>query len=317
MKPLNHQDLEPIIEAVRLAAALCREVQDHFLVGNEKTDREPVTIADYGSQAIICRAIRQHFPADAIIAEERGDQFLSAVSTTQRETIEGLVSQVLGETVSEADMLSWLDHGRDKEAERTWVIDPIDGTIGFLAKRTYTIAIGVLEHGLAAAAVMGCPGYGDGKIFYAAQGKGYEIPLQGEGIKDVAVAAREGDAVKVVESYESSHADHGSMKQVYLAAGWPDVEPIRLDGQDKYAMVGCGDADLYLRISPKPEYRAKIWDHVAGTVMVTAGGGTVTDESGMPLDFSQGYQLPPSRVVVASNGRIHAQVLDALKRLGF
>ncbi|MCC6804032.1 MAG: hypothetical protein IT319_14210, partial [Anaerolineae bacterium] len=50
-------DLKPIFAAVRQAADLTRRVQQIHLAHSEKAGKEPVTIADYGSQAILCRAI--------------------------------------------------------------------------------------------------------------------------------------------------------------------------------------------------------------------------------------------------------------------
>lgn len=317
MTSLVQSDLEPMLQAVRLAAQLCQEVQRHYLIENQKEGHEPVTIADYGSQAILARAISLAFPDDAIIAEESATQFLQAVTEAQRAQIVRLVGQVLGEPVTEADMIRWLDHGRNRNVPRTWVIDPIDGTIGFLALRSYAIAVGVLENGQVSAALMGCPGYGAGRIFYAVGGVCYAMPLEQGQAMQVFVSQRvPPETMRVVESYESSHADHPAMARTYVEAGLNVMETVRWDGQDKYAMVACGDAELYLRISPKPDYRAKIWDHAAGAALVLAAGGMVTDAKGVALDFSQGQTLPPGRVVVASNGRIHEQILHALARLG-
>ena len=35
-----------------------------------KKDKSPVTVADFGSQALICRALIESFPDDPVIAEE-------------------------------------------------------------------------------------------------------------------------------------------------------------------------------------------------------------------------------------------------------
>src|SRR5579871_4866313 len=71
-------DLKPIFTAVRQAADLTRRVQQKHLVSSAKDTGdhvEPVTIADYGSQAILCRAIADAYPDDAVLAEEHGSQF--------------------------------------------------------------------------------------------------------------------------------------------------------------------------------------------------------------------------------------------------
>ena len=67
--------MQAIIAAARDAAKLCQLVQEKYLVASAKSSgaqTEPVTIADYGSQAIICRALQAHYPRDAVVAEESG-----------------------------------------------------------------------------------------------------------------------------------------------------------------------------------------------------------------------------------------------------
>ena len=113
-----------------------------------KAGAEPVTIADYGAQAILCRWISRLHPQDAVIAEEGSEQFLQLINSAEREEVLRQVSAVLGEAVSETQLCAWLDHGQGREAARTWVIDPIDGTKGFIALRHYVVAVGLLgTHG--------------------------------------------------------------------------------------------------------------------------------------------------------------------------
>src|SRR5215212_334641 len=88
-------NLEPIINAVRQASNLCRQVQHIHVIHSEKPGREPVTIADYGSQAILCRAISLAFPDDGIVAEEQSEQFLNGTAAPQREQVVKLVSEIL------------------------------------------------------------------------------------------------------------------------------------------------------------------------------------------------------------------------------
>ena len=65
------RELEVGIAAVRHAARICRSVQSTLSPDVlDKKDRSPVTVADFASQAIICRALAEHFPDDAVISEE-------------------------------------------------------------------------------------------------------------------------------------------------------------------------------------------------------------------------------------------------------
>ena len=87
-----------------------------------------------------------------------------------------------------------------------------------------------------------------------------------------------------------------------------------MDSQAKYGAVARGDAALYLRLpSPKsPDYREKIWDHAAGTIIVEEAGGKVTDMFGKPLDFTSGRKMENNRGIVASCGLIHERIIQAL-----
>ena len=57
--------------AVREAMTLCRAVQDGIdRLVLEKNDRSPVTIAAFGSQALVCRSLSRSLPDDPVVGEE-------------------------------------------------------------------------------------------------------------------------------------------------------------------------------------------------------------------------------------------------------
>ena len=96
-----------------------------------------------------------------------------------------------------------------------------------------------------------------------------------------------------------------------------EVDPVRMDSQVKYALLASGVGEIYLRLlSPdRMDYREKIWDQAAGSIIVEEAGGIVTDLDGKFLDFSRGRTLKDNRGVCATNGLIHDQVLETLKRV--
>ena len=77
-----------------------------------------------------------------------------------------------------------------------------------------------------------------------------------------------------------------------------------MDSQAKYAVVARGEADIYLRLPTRADYREKIWDHAAGHLIVAEAGGVVTDIAGRPLEFHHGRELTANRGVIVTNGRI-------------
>ncbi|QPC82560.1 hypothetical protein G4Y79_23205 [Phototrophicus methaneseepsis] len=321
-------NIDPIIEAVRQAAALCREVQHRSFSSMTKVNQqysEPVTIADYGSQAIICRALQQYFPDDAVIAEEAGSQFLAMLNDEQHATVLQLLNTVLDVPVTTDHVVSWLDFGKGVEASRTWVIDPIDGTKGFIAMRHYAIAVGILEDGEPVGGLMAAPGYGDGvsgydedgALFYVRDGKAYREPLAGGEAEQIAPSQRTDPAtLQIVQSFEREHTSKERMLRVFREAGLGEATITDMDSMEKYALIACGDADVLMRLSRlNSTRRHNIWDHAAGVALVQAAGGRATDLDGSPLRFNEGAIMPNDGMIVTSGGAFHDDLIAATQAL--
>lgn len=311
--------MQEVISAVRDAVKLCRAVQENYLISNTKvgeTSKEPVTIADYGSQAIICRTLQSIHPDDAVVSEESGKQFLELTSDDQQATVIELISDILGTTVTKDQVVAWLDFGKGKQASRTWVIDPIDGTKGFVDLRHYAIAVGLMIDGQPVEGIVAAPGYNEvGALFYTKDGDTFKAPIaDGNGEKVVVSQRTDPSEYVVVQSYEKAHASKSRMQLTRDYSGLGDSPLHELDSMEKYALVACGDADLYMRL-PRAggEYAHRIWDHAAGYALVMNAGGRATDIDGSPLDFSQGNTLPNLGMVV-SNGQLHEKIVESVQR---
>ncbi|WP_395812128.1 inositol monophosphatase family protein [Archangium minus] len=319
MEQPGERELQPIIDAVRLACELCRRVQDSQAGVSRKRDASPVTIADYGAQALLCRAIRRNFPEDGVIAEEGAEAFLT-LPLAERDQVVRLVGQLLGEQVREEDFVRWLGHGRGVRADRTWVIDPIDGTEGFIHRRTYAICVGTLVEGEPLDGIIGAPVSPldeGGTLFYTDGGGAWAESLAGGEPRALHVSDREDPAsIRVVESYIMGRRSREIADRVYAAAGVDARRIKRYDGMLKYALVAAGAAELFIRgprdIRKNPH---KVWDHVAGAALVKAAGGQVTRLDGHAVDFSQGAELHGTLGLIASNGRIHMHIVDAMGRV--
>lgn len=319
--PYSHE-LRIAIEAVVEASKICRHIQStEDFAELSKNDKSPVTVADFGSQAIVCKAIHEAFPGDPIIAEEDS---AALRLPDQISVLERVVKEVkkLQPGVSKEDVLSWIDQGVSREpAPRTWTLDPIDGTKGFLRKEQYAIALALLVDGHVQVAALACPNLDTaesddvGFVFSAVRGAGaYVAPLSNP--KDRrpirtsdCTAAKQ---ARFCESVESGHSDHSWSSQIAKQLGI-SRDSVRLDSQAKYAVVARGEAEIYLRLPTKPGYVEKIWDHAAGCLVIEEAGGKVTDVRGYPLDFSKGALLSENQGVIATNGLLHDEVATAVK----
>ena len=323
-------NIEPMLLAVRQAMMLCREVQHNCLhsaskFSADKQESEPVTIADYGSQAILGRALRLYFPDDAVVSEESGAQFLNLLSPEKRAHILNLLNSVLDIRVTQDDVVQWLDQGKDRQAARTWVIDPIDGTKGFIEMRHYAVGVGYIEDGQPVGGIIGAPGYGDGisgydedgAIFYVEAGVAYKQSISGGTAERIQVSDRtEPASLRAVQSYEEEHSDKERSALIRQTAGYGAASVQDLDSMEKYALIACGDADIFLRIDREGHSNRQhlVWDHVPGVALVLAAGGRATDTDGNALDFSNLRNVPTKGFIVSSPAT-HSALVQAAQAL--
>ena len=94
------EELAFATDVARRAGALLTESYERLERIDYKSKRDVVTNADYASERLVIDAIRERFPGDAILAEESGEH---------------------------AGVLR--DDGSHNG--RTWVIDPLDGTVNY------------------------------------------------------------------------------------------------------------------------------------------------------------------------------------------
>ena len=301
------KELQTVHAALSEAALLCRSVQDRVAI--KKGDRSPVTIADFGSQALVCRTLREAFPDDPIIAEE-DSTLLRADEQAELREILGQHLEVIRPGTSLTSALKWIDYGNaETYSDRFWTLDPIDGTKGFLRKEHFAVALALIIDGKVAVAGLACPNL-DQNIFLAAKGCGAR-----RGESPICVSTTETvEHVRICESVESSHSAHEDVKRVVEHLGIA-AERKRLDSQAKYAVVASGDAEIYMRLPTRKDYVERIWDHAAGALLLTEAGGKVTDCAGKELEFSHGKGLENNYGIIGTNGKVHDEVIEALKTL--
>lgn len=311
------------IQSAMQAAQLCQQVRQQINPQSiEKKDKSPVTLADFGAQALICQALAQAFPDDPVVGEEDAEALKDPALAPQLEKATYFVQQQLPGATCD-DVIRWIDHGNGGVAQRYWTLDPIDGTQGFLRGDQYAVALALVEDGDVKVGVLACPALlldgadstQPGALLVAVRGQGAELlSLTGQPQRRLnVVPGSDSQGFRFVESVE--HGDKAQQMAIAQAIGITQPA-IQMDSQAKYAAVAAGQAALYLRLpSPKtPDYREKIWDHAAGSLVVEEAGGRVTDMLGKPLDFASSARLTHNRGVVVSNGAVHDRVLAVLSQ---
>lgn len=326
MREVLSNEREVALRCAAVASNICQRVRQKMVTREAitKADRSPVTVADYGSQAVVCRILKEAFPSDPIVAEEASGELRSPRNARVLSTVTDFVRSIFSDA-SDRAVCEWIDLGARKIARRYWCLDPIDGTKGFLRGDQYAVALALVINGEVRLGVLACPnlpveldrsdGPG-GVVFLAIRGEGaFQMRLDDPEVSPIHVSyADRGEEIRFCESVEPGHADLEAHGRIGKRLGI--VQPsIQMDSQAKYGIVARGDASIYLRLpSPKtPDYKEKVWDHAAGTILVEEAGGRVSDTFGEPLDFGVGYRLTQNTGVIATNGRLHERVLAALR----
>jgi 3'(2'), 5'-bisphosphate nucleotidase len=344
-------ELQVALLAVQRAAILTKNVFHTTAKGTvSKSDASPVTVGDFGAQALIIAALKHNFPSDEIVAEEEAkdlrdnkelrEQIWEYVQATKLDDAES--EKILGGSIESVDsMLDIIDQGNSKGGRngRIWAIDPIDGTKGFLRGGQYAVCLALMVDGKVKVGVLGCPNLpiddnarvdaktgvdqtddeGKGALFSAVIGQGaHSRPLttgalaQSKSIKMKPLADLSQAAF--CESVEAAHSNQSDQAQIAKKLGIKN-ESVRMDSQAKYASIARGAGDIYLRLPAKKGYEEKIWDHAAGTLIVTEAGGKVTDSTGKEHDFGIGRTLGENKGFVAAPANVHERLLEVVQEV--
>jgi len=285
-------------DAVRMASTLCQEVQGQLMRQDEqavtKDDKSLVTLADYAAQAIISWRIQQEWPDFTMVGEEDAETLVSGGeggAETLRK-ITALVNKTLrthkgddAPELSTTDLVTLIDKGKGSGGMgRHWVLDPVDGTLGFVRGDQYAIALALMEEGELKVGAMGCPnmpkmgevleydssytygfsprlvskmlagealGWFKGCLFTAVRGQGaFMIPcdaaLSVEPVPVSCSATFDPKTAKFCEPVMKANSSQGFTASVADNLAMTS-KPLRVYSQVKYGSVARADADVFMK----------------------------------------------------------------------
>ena len=346
----NTDILQAMCEAVQLCSKLTSKTQKMLESSDQvsKLDDSPVTVADYAAQAVVSYVLEQKYPDVALLAEEDAKALRGGSEETRGllEKITEITNEcIFGDDVSvylsREEVARLIDRGNHEGGSEStfFVLDPIDGTKGFINQRQYAIALGLCEKGKIVGGVLGCPNMPMSKIPEDVDALETKKPgvifaaYENLGCKYAAMDAKEPvgkdsftatsdqlvkcgeDGARYMESWgDSIVADHAFTNALSEKVGITR-KALRIDSQAKYGSLSRGDAHIYLRFPPKT-YREKVWDHAAGAIIISESGGVISDAAGVPLEFGKGRFLDINGGIVASaTPELHEQLLKAIADL--
>ena len=316
------REFDVAFRAVRDGALLARDIRQHVEAGAWlKADQSPVTVADFAVQALVAHRLAQTFPEVPLVAEEDA---AALRATSGRTMLESVLAALQG-AASDLDsnrVLDLIDRGRAVPTERFWTLDPVDGTQGFVRGDHYVVALALIVRGRVEIGLIGCPELvlsdeprdTAGSIAFAIRDRGaFRAPLTGGEITQLHVSScLDPQLARVLRSFEAQHIDLDTFNGI-VSTLRVKAPAVLMDSQAKHVVIAAGRADLLIRVPATKSFREKIWDQAAGSLIIEEAGGRVTDLRGARLDFGTGRLLTRNEGMIASNGLLHAAVLDACR----
>jgi 3'(2'), 5'-bisphosphate nucleotidase len=237
---------------------------------NYDDDTEPVTQADMIANELIVTGLKREFPNDGILAEES------------------------------------VDTKRRLEKSRVWMVDPLDGTNGFIeGNGDFAVQIGLAEDSRCALGVVYQPL--TGVLYRAVSGGGTWIERPQFEPEQAKVSGKK----TLSEMRLAASRSHRSprMNKVVTRFGFRD-EVQRGSVGIKIGLLVEQQCDVYIHLSP----RTKQWDTCAPEIILTEAGGRITDLFGYPLKYNV-PDVQNRNGLAASNGISHDQIIETLAAL--
>ncbi len=235
----------------------------------QKPDATPLTAADRAAHRIVLQGLARLTPTLPVLSEE-------------------------GELPAYAERQGW---------QRYWLVDPLDGTRGFLAgSLEFTLNIALIEQGEPVVALIYVPS--QQICYYAARGWGaYRVSAQGqpEPLQPQRFSA---------QHYRVWLGRCQTSTQAWsVFANLPACEVLRAHSSLKFCKLAEGAGDIYPRFGPTSE-----WDTAAGQCLLEAVGGCVIDLQQQPLRYNQKPSLLNPAFVALADARAAAFVIELMQQ---
>ncbi|MGR3913704.1 MAG: 3'(2'),5'-bisphosphate nucleotidase CysQ [Gammaproteobacteria bacterium] len=237
-----------LMQVADIAAAAGREIMDVYAGDfqvESKSDGSPLTEADRRAHNLIEARLARLAPHIPLLSEESDARAFS-------------------------ERRAW---------PRYWLVDPLDGTKGFIRRTDqFSVNIALIEGARAALGVVHAPVTG---VSYFAVESGGAFKMDGGAARPIRTRKFDrAHAVMLVSRSHGSGADQAYRAR--LAAEGIALTVTATGSSLKICAVAEGLADIYPRLGPTSE-----WDTAAAHCVLTAAGGDITDPAGAPLQYNK------------------------------
>ena len=230
-----------------------RFFQEARVTVDYKPDRSPVTAADRAAHEHIVAGLEQLTPAIPVLSEESGD----GLRFRRR--------------------LNWPWH---------WLVDPLDGTRGFIrGSQEFTVNIALIQADRPVLGVVYAPAKGE--MYFAHEGGGAFFFCPGSGAAEKIGVRRPPSSPLRLLCSNSHAASEVELYDRYVGA-MGETQQRAMSSSLKFCRIASGAADVYPRMRPTSE-----WDTAAGQAVLECAGGAVIDLQGQPLRYRKSRILNP------------------------
>jgi 3'(2'), 5'-bisphosphate nucleotidase len=263
--------------AVNLAQIAGRKILEFYKSGITAEEKigvdnfvEPVTIADKTASQIIVKGLREKFPDDGVLSEEEPDN-------PERLT-----------------------------KKRVWMIDPLDGTAGFIKRDgDFAIQIGLTENREPIVGVVFLPN--ENLLYFASKSKGAFLVVGDSTPKQLKVSQK----TDFSEINLAVSRNHYSPKMSRVVEEFAVRREIKRGSVGlKIGLIAQKICDLYIHLSP----RTKQWDTCAPEIILREAGGDLTDLFGEKITYNT-HNVQNFNGILASNGVTHRKAVEKLRPL--
>jgi 3'(2'), 5'-bisphosphate nucleotidase len=239
-----------LAEIVEEAAELILPYWRSDLAVDRKADESPVTEADRRAEELILNRLAKLYPKVPVIAEEQ--------------------VEALGKTP-------------DKAPKRFFLVDPLDGTKGFVrGTEAFTVNIGLIDNGQPVAGAVAAPA--TGQVWFTTNDGAFRRKVKGNDLTQIRVRQKPAAGVALV-SHTLTDEEAQRLAGRHGCPVWQGM-----DSSVKFCLIAEGRADIY----PRPG-RTMEWDTAAADAILRAAGGRVLTDDGQLLTYGkadQGFANP-------------------------
>jgi myo-inositol-1(or 4)-monophosphatase len=241
--------------------------------------------------ALLAEKIGQH-----LIIEKKG--LVNLVTDADRQS-EELIKKIISSRYPEHSFKAEEGTESANRSRYLWVVDPLDGTTNYAhGFPVYCVSIALLENDKPIAACIYNPNLDE--CFTAEKGAG--ACLNGQRITISQTEKLDDSLLATGFPYDIRESSDNNLRE--FAEFAVIARAIRRAGSAALdlAYTACGRFDGFW------EFKLSPWDIAAGILIVEEAGGRVTNWSGQNCDILKGE-------VLASNGKIHDEMLGVLKKV--